>query len=63
MVDLISGQIQMLFSTILQSHSHIASGRLRVLAVTTARRSASSPDTPTMQEAGVPGYSVPVGTA
>jgi len=58
MVDVISGQIQMLFSTILQSHGHIASGRLRVLAVTTARRSASSPDTPTMQEAGVPGYEV-----
>jgi tripartite-type tricarboxylate transporter receptor subunit TctC len=58
MADVISGQIQMLFSTILQSHGHIASGRLRALAVTTARRSASSLNTPTMQEAGVPGYEV-----
>ena len=58
MADVISGQIQMLFSTILQSHGHIASGRLRALAVTTARRSASSPNTPTMQEAGVPGYEI-----
>jgi len=54
----ISGQIQMLFSTILQSHGHIASGRLRALAVTTAERSASSPNTPTMRESGVPDYEI-----
>ena len=58
MADVISGQIQMLFSTLLQSHGHITSGRLRALAVTTAKRSASSPDVPTMQEAGVPGYEI-----
>ena len=36
--------------------NHARSGRLRALAVTTARRSAAAPDIPTMQEAGVKGY-------
>lgn len=58
MADVITGQIQMLFSTILQSHGHIASGRLRALAVSTAVRSASNPNVPTMQEAGIAGYEV-----
>jgi len=58
MTDVIAGQIQMLFSTILQSHAHIKAGRLRALAVTTAKRSAGAPELPTMQEAGVPGYEV-----
>jgi tripartite-type tricarboxylate transporter receptor subunit TctC len=58
MSDVISGQIQMLFSTFLQSHGHIGSGRLRPLAVTTARRSVSVPNIPTMQEAGIAGYEV-----
>jgi tripartite-type tricarboxylate transporter receptor subunit TctC len=58
MIDVISGQIQMLFSTILQSHTHIAAGRLRPLAVTTAKRSRAMPDLPTMAEAGVKGYEV-----
>jgi len=58
MIDVIAGQIQMLFSTILQSHAHIKAGRLRALAVTTAKRSAGAPELPTMQEAGVPGYEV-----
>lgn len=56
MSDVIGGQISMLFSTILQSHGHIASGRLRPLAVSTLKRSPSLPAIPTMQEAGVKGY-------
>ncbi|MBI4207841.1 MAG: tripartite tricarboxylate transporter substrate binding protein [Betaproteobacteria bacterium] len=58
MTDVIAGQIQMLFSTILQSHAHLKSGKLRGLAVTTAKRSPAEPNLPTMQEAGVPGYEV-----
>ena len=58
MTDVIAGQIQMLFSTILQSHAHLKSGRLRGLAVTTPKRSPAEPQLPTMQEAGVPGYAV-----
>jgi tripartite-type tricarboxylate transporter receptor subunit TctC len=58
MTDVIAGQIQMLFSSVMQSHAHIKSGRLRALAVTTAKRVKAEPDLPTMQEAGVPGYEV-----
>ena len=58
MSDVISGQIDMLFSTILQSHGHLVAGRLRGLAVTTAQRSPSMPDMPTMQESGVKDYEV-----
>ena len=56
MNDVIGGQIDMLFSTILQSHGHIMSGRLRPLAVSTVHRAAALPDIPTLREAGVSGY-------
>jgi tripartite-type tricarboxylate transporter receptor subunit TctC len=58
MNDVISGQIDMLFSTILQSHGHINTGRLRPLAVSTPQRSPSLPDVPTMQEAGFKDFEV-----
>jgi tripartite-type tricarboxylate transporter receptor subunit TctC len=58
LTDVIAGQIQMLYSTILQSHAHLKSGRLKALAVTTAKRSPAAPDLPTMAEAGVKGYEV-----
>ena len=58
MTDVIAGQIQMLFSTLLQSDAHIKSGRLRALAVTTKKRSPAAPELPTMQEAGIAGYEV-----
>jgi tripartite-type tricarboxylate transporter receptor subunit TctC len=58
LTDLVGGQIQMLFSTILQAQSQLKGGRVRALAVTTAKRSAGAPDLPTMQEAGVAGYEV-----
>ena len=58
MIDVISGQIQMLFATLLQAGPQIKSGKLRVLAVTTAKRNAAAPELPTMIEAGVPGFEV-----
>jgi tripartite-type tricarboxylate transporter receptor subunit TctC len=58
MIDVISGQIQMLFSTLLQANPQIKSGKLRVLAVTTSKRISAAPELPTMIEAGVPGYEV-----
>jgi tripartite-type tricarboxylate transporter receptor subunit TctC len=58
MTDVVAGQIDMLFSTLLQSHGLIHAGKLRALAVTTAMRSPALPQVPTMQEGGVPGYLV-----
>lgn len=58
--DLLAGNVQMAFSGLPQALPHIRSGRLRVLAVTTPARSAILPDTPTLAEAGVPGYDVTV---
>ena len=58
LTDLVGGQIQLLFSTILQAQSQLKGGRVRALAVTTAKRSAGAPDLPTMHEAGVTGYEV-----
>lgn len=58
MIDVIAGQIQMLYSTLLQAQTHLKSGKLRALGVTTAKRSAAAPELPTMQEAGIAGYEV-----
>ena len=56
MVDLISGQVGLAFDQITSSLPHVESGKLRALAVTSARRFASVPNLPTMAEAGVAGY-------
>ncbi len=56
--DVVGGQIQMLFSTLLQSDTQRKAGRVRALAVTTKLRSPGAPDLPTLQEAGVPSYEV-----
>lgn len=58
MIDVIAGQIQLLFSTLLQAGPHVKSGKLRALAVTTAKRWPGTPELPTMMEAGVAGYEV-----
>ena len=55
-VDVISGQMAAYFSGMAQGLPHIRTGRVRALAVTGGKRSASAPDVPTMVEAGVPGY-------
>jgi tripartite-type tricarboxylate transporter receptor subunit TctC len=56
LIDAMAGQVHMLFGNVLSSLAHVKSGRLRALAVTTARRSVVLPDLPTIAEAGVPGY-------
>jgi len=53
--DLLGGHFQMMFPTLQSAVPHIKSGRLRLLALTTEKRSSAFPDTPTMDEAGVPG--------
>jgi len=54
--DLISGQIDIMFDNMPSAIQHVRSGRLKPLAVTTAKRSPELPDVPTIAEAGVPGY-------
>ncbi|MBM3340641.1 MAG: tripartite tricarboxylate transporter substrate binding protein [Betaproteobacteria bacterium] len=56
--DLIGGQVQSSFPTIISSIAHINSGRLRPLAVTPAKRVPALPNTPTFAEAGVKGVVV-----
>lgn len=54
--DLVSGQVKLSFAGIPNVIAHVRSGRLRILAVTTATRWPDLPDTPTVAEAGVAGY-------
>ena len=54
--DLIGGSVNLMFNSIPQVIQHIKAGRLRLLAVSTAKRSPQLPDVPTVSEAGVPGY-------
>ncbi|HYC44712.1 MAG TPA: tripartite tricarboxylate transporter substrate binding protein [Burkholderiales bacterium] len=56
LIDTISGQISMNFPSILSGTPHVKSGKLRPLAVTGAKRSATFPELPTMMEAGVKSY-------
>jgi tripartite-type tricarboxylate transporter receptor subunit TctC len=56
LVDAMAGQVHMLFGNVLSTLSHVKTGRLRALAVTTAKRSTALPDLPTIAESGVPGY-------
>ena len=54
--DLIAGQVLMSFDTMTPVLPHIKAGKLRALAVTTAKRSASLPDLPTLAESGLTGF-------
>ena len=54
--DLLSGQVQLMFSSAVAMMPHAKSGRLRAIAMTGAKRSAAIPEIPTVAEAGVPDY-------
>mgnify|MGYP001191660724 CR=1 FL=1 len=56
MIDLIAGQIQLIFSSAPTAVPQVKAGKIRALAVTTAKRSAVLPDLPTVAESGLPGY-------
>jgi tripartite-type tricarboxylate transporter receptor subunit TctC len=56
LIDAMGGQVHSLMGNVLSSLQHVRSGKLRALAVSTAKRSTASPDLPTLAEAGVPGY-------
>lgn len=70
LTDLVGGQIQIGFDNLPSSMGFVKSGKVRALAVTTAKRWPGAPDIPTVAESGVPGYEVsgwfgllaPVGT-
>jgi tripartite-type tricarboxylate transporter receptor subunit TctC len=54
--DLIGGQIDVMFTTVASAASLVENGQLRAIAVTSAERSPAFPQLPTVNEAGVPGY-------
>jgi len=54
LTDVVGGQVQMMFSVIPPAQALVASGKLRALAVTSAKRHAQLPQVPTVAEAGIP---------
>jgi tripartite-type tricarboxylate transporter receptor subunit TctC len=56
MIGLIGGQVQLMFPTAGSAATHLKSGRVRALAITSAKPSALFPDLPTVAAAGLPGY-------
>ena len=56
--DLLGGQVDMSFDTITPVLPFIKEGRLKALAVTTAKRSSTLPDVPTLQESGIPNIAI-----
>ena len=56
MIDLMGGQVSLLFATVSTAVPQIKSGRVRALGVTSRTRTPALPDVPTIAESGVPGY-------
>ena len=56
MIDVMSGQLPVMFSSITQVLPYVRSGKLKVLAIGADKRSPALPDIPTVGEAGYPGY-------
>ncbi|SPS02423.1 tripartite tricarboxylate transporter substrate binding protein [Cupriavidus taiwanensis] len=56
--DLLGGQVSMSFDTLTTVLPHIKGGKLKALAVTTAKRSSALPDVPTMEESGLKGFDI-----
>lgn len=57
-VDMLAGRIQAAFPSIISVLPHLKSGKLRALTVSSAQRSTSLPDIPSLQETGIPGFDV-----
>jgi tripartite-type tricarboxylate transporter receptor subunit TctC len=57
-VDLLSGQVAMMFATPIEVDQHVQAGKLRVLATTAVKRLATMPDVPTIEESGYPAFEV-----
>ncbi len=58
LTDTMAGQVQMLFGSVGATLPQMSSGRLRAIAVTTAKRIAAAPEVPTIAESGLKGYEV-----
>jgi len=56
--DLLAGQIQLSFENITTAYPQVKAGKLKALAVTSAKRSFVAPEVPTMSEAGLTGYDI-----
>jgi tripartite-type tricarboxylate transporter receptor subunit TctC len=55
MTDLIAGNVQLLFASVLETSGHIKAGKLKALAITSKKRVSALPDVPTLQESGITG--------
>jgi tripartite-type tricarboxylate transporter receptor subunit TctC len=58
LTDVVAGQIEMMFADLGIAQAHAKAGRLRLLGVTTSKRSAAAPQLPTIAESGLAGYEV-----
>lgn len=58
MVDLVSGNLQLIFATVSTAAPHMKSARIRTIAITSAKRTDLLPDLPTVAESGVPGFAI-----
>ena len=56
MLDIIGGQIQLMFTSTVSAAAHMKSGRLRAIAITSPKRHGALPEIPTVAESGVPGF-------
>ena len=56
MIDLVGGQVQLVFATAASAVPQIKAGKIKGIAVTTAKRSALMPNIPTIAESGLPGF-------
>jgi tripartite-type tricarboxylate transporter receptor subunit TctC len=56
LIELVGGQVTTVFCPILTGLPHVATGKVRALAVTTAERTGTAPELPTVAESGLPGY-------
>jgi tripartite-type tricarboxylate transporter receptor subunit TctC len=58
LTDLVAGRIQMMFSNLLTAGPQARAGKLRGIAISSAKRSPQAPELPTIAESGVPGYDI-----
>ncbi len=58
MQDLVGGRIQLMFDNLASALAQVRAGKVRALAVTTARRSELAPELPTIAESGLPGFDI-----